>query len=162
MSAMRAATLCLLLLASPGNCQNASGERLGGKEKGQGADEFVENTKPLISIMRNELQYMGNWDSAGDFIRAPGMSVYRVGQPFRTMPPSAVRPANMPFGVSTEKVYEFRSGMLIKGILERNGNFVPDLDSKVMPFAEYRPNERTLRIYNLPGRFVKRAGNEDK
>ena len=49
-----------------------------------------------------------------------------------------------------EPVYEFRSGRLIKGMLQATGNFVPELGSKVTDFKDYDPNERR-RIYNLPG-----------
>ena len=49
-----------------------------------------------------------------------------------------------------EEVYEFRSGRLIKGMLQESGNFIPELGSKIIDFKDYVPN-RQPRIYNLPG-----------
>ena len=53
--------------------------------------------------------------------------------------------------VDKEDVYEFRSGRLIKGTLQKTGNFVPELGSKLMDFKDYDPIADRRRIYNLPG-----------
>lgn len=50
----------------------------------------------------------------------------------------------------TEEVYEFRSGRLIKGTLQKTGNFVPELGSRILDFKDYDPLSKR-RIYNLPG-----------
>jgi hypothetical protein len=52
--------------------------------------------------------------------------------------------------VEKEEVYEFRSGRLIKGALQRTGNFVPEIGSTILDFKDYDPFSRR-RIYNLPG-----------
>jgi hypothetical protein len=56
-----------------------------------------------------------------------------------------------------EPVYEYRSGRLIKGELDKEGDFIPDLGSKVTDFKDYRPGKGVPVIYNLPGRFVKKS-----
>jgi hypothetical protein len=53
-------------------------------------------------------------------------------------------------GKKSEEVYEYRSGRLIQGTLQKSGNFVPELGSKILDFKEYNPNS-PRRIYNLPG-----------
>ncbi len=53
-----------------------------------------------------------------------------------------------------EPAYEYRSGRLIKGMLQSTGNFVPELGSKVIDFKGYDPDENR-RIYNLPGKLIK-------
>ncbi len=53
-------------------------------------------------------------------------------------------------GKDTEEVYEYRSGRLIKGTLQKTGNFVPELGSKVLDFKDFNPLA-SWRIYNLPG-----------
>jgi hypothetical protein len=56
-------------------------------------------------------------------------------------------------------VYEFRTGKLIPGDLGA-GYFEPKPGSKVISFEEYKydpTNPQCLRIYNLPGKFVKKS-----
>src|SRR5205823_14564030 len=95
----------------------------------------------------------GKLDAAGNFIPEPRWM--NIGGEVSGAPPIA-RTLNrrVPDG---EPVYEYRSGRLIKGILDAQGNFVPDLGSKVIDFRDYRYNERAIRIYNLPGRFAVRS-----
>jgi hypothetical protein len=50
-----------------------------------------------------------------------------------------------------EDVYEYRSRRLIKGTLEKTGNFVPEVGSKVIDFKDFDPLAERRRIYNLPG-----------
>lgn len=50
-----------------------------------------------------------------------------------------------------EEAYEYRSGRLIKGMLHKTGNFVPELGSTVLAFKDHDPLRDRRRIYNLPG-----------
>jgi hypothetical protein len=59
--------------------------------------------------------------------------------------------------IANEPVYEYRAGTLIKGNLDNEGNFIPELDSEVIPFTDYRYDWKSLRIYNLPGKFIWKA-----
>lgn len=53
-------------------------------------------------------------------------------------------------GKTDEKVYEYRSGRLLKGMLSDSGVFTPEVGSVVGDFRDYKPG-RDARIYNLPG-----------
>lgn len=55
-----------------------------------------------------------------------------------------------------EPVWEYRSGSLIKGLLKSDGTFVPELGSDITRFKDYKFEKGSLRIYNLPGRFVEK------
>jgi hypothetical protein len=77
----------------------------------------------------------------------------QMGMPLSAIPPFQIINARRP---GREQVYEYRSGQLIKGELDKEGNFVPELGSKVMSFKDYRAGKEALQIYNLPGRFVKK------
>ncbi len=73
-------------------------------------------------------------------------------------PPSAIGPKQKGQKDSDpEAVWEYRSGRLIKGMLQATGNFVPELGSKVIDFKDYDPELRPGRIYNLPGTLKKKA-----
>jgi hypothetical protein len=54
----------------------------------------------------------------------------------------------------TEKVYEYRSGMLIEGHLDRQGNFTPKPGSTILDISDFAYSPAAPRIYNLPGIFV--------
>lgn len=62
-----------------------------------------------------------------------------------------------------EYVYEFRSGKLIPGFLDPNCNFLPDPAQQIIDFKDYRYHATSQyhvtsqRIYNLPGKFVKKS-----
>jgi hypothetical protein len=53
-------------------------------------------------------------------------------------------------------VYEYRSGRLIKGVIDTKGYFVPDLDGKVIEFKDYKYKPGGIHIWNLPGEFGKK------
>jgi hypothetical protein len=57
-----------------------------------------------------------------------------------------------------EPVYEYRSGVLVRGILNDEGDFVPDAGDKseIIRFKDYKYTKDALRIYNLPGKFVEK------
>jgi hypothetical protein len=52
-----------------------------------------------------------------------------------------------------EEVYEYRSGLLIKGNLNDDYQFIPQLDSQITSFKDYQYKIGGIRIYNLPGQF---------
>jgi hypothetical protein len=58
-------------------------------------------------------------------------------------------------------VYEYRSGRLIEGLIDDDGNFVPAVDSKVIDFKSYRYGKKAIPIYNLPGSFVKKGEKKE-
>lgn len=118
------------------------------------ADEyvFVEDTNRTVSFTRGEHIFMGELDSQGEFhernrydrntpLTSPGDILYFP------------RPKSFP-------VYEYRSGRLIKGVIDTDGYFVPDLDSKIIAFKDYKYTPEAPRIWNLPGRFEKKGADK--
>jgi hypothetical protein len=61
-----------------------------------------------------------------------------------------------------ESVYEYRSGKLIPGFLTKNWRFSPEGGEKIIDFSEYQYGPGAIRIYNLPGKFVKRSDYESE
>lgn len=53
-----------------------------------------------------------------------------------------------------EPVYEFRSGSLVQGVINRDYYFVPEIGSTIESFRDYRQGTNPRRIYNLPGKFA--------
>lgn len=71
--------------------------------------------------------------------------------------------------VRSEAVYEYHAGILVEGSLRGVtswedlmtatppvGTFIAKVGGKVIDFKEYRYDPQSLRIYNLPGEFVKK------
>jgi hypothetical protein len=110
-----------------------------------------------------EIAEFGHLDAQGEFIpdySLPIVSRNGILGAVRKDPTDLHRPwryYTVPFDgawgrteVDKEEVYEFRSGRLIKGTLQKTGNFVPELGSTILDFKDYDPHSRR-RIYNLPG-----------
>ncbi|MBL8825224.1 MAG: hypothetical protein JNJ77_21735 [Planctomycetia bacterium] len=53
-----------------------------------------------------------------------------------------------------EKVYEYRSGILVPMIFDEYRGLIPEAGGKIIDFKDYRYSPEARRIYNLPGRFV--------
>lgn len=56
--------------------------------------------------------------------------------------------------------YEYRSGRLIPGYLQQNCNFLPEPGEAIIEFKDYVYSKTSKRIYNLPGKFVRRSEYE--
>lgn len=54
-----------------------------------------------------------------------------------------------------EKVYEYRSGILVPMVFDEYRGLIPEVGGKIIDFKDYRYSPEARRIYNLPGRFVK-------
>jgi hypothetical protein len=111
---------------------------------------YEQDLTRIVALERLGLFYLGHLDAAGNFIEDITFEPFRVNAPYSG---PHFRELNWP-RTKTEKVYEYRSGRLIRGRWSEDGNFVPDLGSKVIEFGEYRYSPNAPRIYNLPGRFV--------
>lgn len=59
--------------------------------------------------------------------------------------------------VKNEQVYEYRSGRLIPGYLRGNFDFLPEPSEAIIEFKNYVYSRTSKRIYNLPGKFVKKS-----
>ena len=92
--------------------------------------EFLPDTSGWVMMTHGETYSIGKLDEAGSFL--PDRKWVDVrGELSAGAPPS--RGLNSPPG----DVYEYRSGRLIKGKLDKDGNMVPDLGSKVISFESY-------------------------
>ncbi len=118
---------------------------------------FVKDTQRYVALVRGETQSIGKLDAAGNFLPDPRWFNLKRGQPLPKAPPFTV--INAP---PQKGVYEYRSGMLIKGDLDEKGNFLPDIGSEVVSFKDYRYREDGPRIYNLPGKFVRKERKNGK
>jgi len=118
--------------------------------------EFVPDTSRWMIVIQDKTRSIGKLDAAGNFVpekaslREP-ISVWSVSGP----------PTIMLNAPAQKGVYEYRSGRLIKGDLDQHGNFVPEIGSKVIDFKDYHYSKDAPRIFNLPGRFVKKGSKEE-
>jgi hypothetical protein len=119
--------------------------------------EFRQDLTLYYRLVRGDTQVFGHVDAAGNFIAERGIGVYGRGA-LSAIPPS--RPLNLPTKLPHEPVYEYRSGRLIPGNLDDDGNFLPDLGAKVTDFQDYHPVPGARRIFNLPGYFVEKGKKE--
>ena len=115
--------------------------------------EFVPKLSQVWILTHGPTETFGRLDRHGDFTPMPGWVNI---DPSRIISiPFHCGALNPPWKGRHEKVYEFRSGHLIPGELDEDGNFVPDLAGKIIVFKDYKyVPEKSRRIYNLPGRFV--------
>jgi hypothetical protein len=120
--------------------------------------DFRQNLTLYYVLVRGDTEIFGHLDAAGNFIADRKWPPYRRGQPLTSIPPSTL--LNLPTKLPHEPVYEYRSGRLVPGNLDDDGNFLPDLGAKVTDFQDYRPVPGARRIYNLPGRFVEKGKKE--
>jgi hypothetical protein len=100
-------------------------------------------------------KFLGHFDRAGNF-NAEDSIGFSVDAPPGIGQAKDARIANLPANGIREQVFEYRSGRLVKGTLEKNGGFVPERGSEVISFQQYIPIRCNLRIYNLPGKFVEK------
>jgi hypothetical protein len=117
---------------------------------------------PWVARVWHEQMELGHLSDQGDFLPDYGLPPFPLTKPAKPVVDRLThQPApwtyNLPVeGADREHVYEYRAGRLLKGILLKNGTFVPELNSRVLDFKEYVPGAQALRIYNLPGRLKKK------
>jgi hypothetical protein len=148
--ARRACVLCALVaalaLVADQACAQAEGQKV--------QYEYREDLKPYVGLLRQGLVALGHLDPKGNFIPLPKVEPIDPRNPFSgpayTIINRPIRP--------NEPVYEFRSGLLVKGKLTEEGDFVPDQGGKVIPLRDYHYGKEAPRIYNFPGKFVERKG----
>jgi hypothetical protein len=110
---------------------------------------FVENTDRWVAVDHGEWHYVGKLDQNGDFV-ADFMWKKGQGKSLTT----TITLNSAVFTSNPQKVYEFRSGMLIPGKIERDGRFVPEKGGTIIPFKEYEYSPTATPIWNLPGVFL--------
>jgi hypothetical protein len=112
----------------------------------------LQNAPLNVALLRQDGRAnIGHFDARGEFIefQLPWHPQTRNRQP------SPVEIINRPRR-PTEPVFEYRNRLLIPGTLRDNGDFVPDKGALVGRFEDYHYSETAPRIYNLPGRFVRK------
>lgn len=116
------------------------------KDSGGADYEFVPDTNRLIVLERGGFTLQGTFDAAGNFTEVRRFPLgASLSGPFH----------DVRFG-GARRVYEYRSGRLVRGELDAEGNFVPEIGSQVVRFQDYRPaRPDSLEIWNLPGYFKK-------
>jgi hypothetical protein len=117
---------------------------------------FVEDTSREVAVYRGEFVLLGKLDRYGEFqLESKNLKNSTSLPQWRQIAINPPTPAG-------KKVYEFRSGRLIKGEIKDDGSFVPDLGSKVIEFKDYTYDPEGIQIYNLPGRFVEQEKPGEK
>lgn len=123
--------------------QNADSPRVG---RATDEYEFVLDTDQFVLVNRTAGRFsIGKLDPAGNFV---------PDKRWLMLEPGAVSGVPPTKGITLRgPAYEYRSGRLVKGELDEDGNFLPEIGSKVLDFKDYRYSDKALRIYNLPGYF---------
>src|SRR5262249_36361966 len=105
----------VMLLSACGNINNPSGQHNNSGDSDE--YEFVEDTSQWVMVIRGQTESIGKLDAAGNFLPDKGWLELRKGQPL----------SSVPFFTRINKVhkgaYEFRSGRLIPGDIDKDGNF---------------------------------------
>jgi hypothetical protein len=119
--------------------------------------EFVEDTSRWVMVIQGNTESIGKLDAGGNFIPEKKYFQLKKGQPRSVGPPYTL--IN---GSAQKGVYEFRSGRLIPGDIDEECNFVPTVGGKIIEFKDYRYSPKAAKIYNLPGKFVKKEKKDNR
>jgi hypothetical protein len=119
---------------------------------------FVPDTNQEVGIRRGDLVMVGKLDIDGNFLPKSWIHLDRDRDDPKLKSITIINDcAHTPAGPAPRPCYEYRSGRLIKGVIDTKGNFVPDADSTVIAFGDYHYGPKAIPIWNLPGRFVGRS-----
>jgi hypothetical protein len=132
--------------------------------------EFLVDLQPRYLMHYLEVIYIGRLDATGQFVPDPKIppklldlkSGVQLAGP---APPSLFDAHTRDRPEFDGRVYEFRAGRLIPGIIKQDMKtgfryFYPDLDGKVIEMSDYLKAydpKKSRIIYNLPGRIVKKG-----
>ena len=109
--------------------------------------QYVKDTALWVQVWLGERKLIGKLDAAGNFI-PDKRYLFEKGQPFSSIPPA--RGINSP----QKGVYEFRSGRLIPGDIDDDGNFIPTIGGRIIDFKDYRYSPKAPN-YLQPSREVR-------
>jgi hypothetical protein len=131
--------------------------RLTGRDAGSRSGICVRaKDATYYSIIRGQTKFILKVDATGDYEQVMKL---KTNAPASAVPPSRLVNGS---GVAPFAAYEFRSGRLILGTMTEAGHFVPDADSKIMRFGDYKYGPKAIPIWNLPGRFMAKGEAEKR
>ncbi|MCI0640613.1 MAG: hypothetical protein L0Y72_00180 [Gemmataceae bacterium] len=129
-----------------------------GPKKSEPEYEFRLDVKRILVLFSKDYFEVGRLNADGRFIPQGPRRPNGFNSPLEDFEEVINSPR-----FSSEPVYEFRSAHLIKGVLMEDCVFVPELGSKVIDLESYLKDydpKKSPRIYNLPGRIVKKGEPE--
>ena len=113
----------------------------------------------MYNLPHMKLKNDGFWSTACLVALTAGLSAQTPAPAQPAQPPAQAQPAAPP--QQEKPTFRVQVDLVTNDVIVRDdkGNFIPDSDGKVIDFKGYRPGKGTPLIYNLPGRFVKKAGS---
>jgi hypothetical protein len=117
---------------------------------------YVVDTDRWVSLVHGSTYSIGKLDRTGRFIPDPRWLDLKLNAGASAIPPHTF------LNRHPGPAYEFRSERLILGTIAENGEFIPEIGSKVIALKDYRPGPNSVPIYNLPGAFVKKDKQDEK
>lgn len=119
--------------------------------------EFVKDTERWVVLIQGDKHSIGKLDGSGNFLPDKRWLRQKPEQMASMVPPSIL--INSP---GQKGVYEFRSGRLIPGDIDESANFVPTVGGRIIDFKDFRYSPKAPKIYNLPGKFVRKEKKDGK
>ena len=118
--------------------------------------EFVPSIRRVTSNI-GDIQCEGIIDAKGTFV--PDLKSLQRGLSANLSKEEVMYWASWPAPIVREvkvndKLYEFRSGMLIPVTMSKDKQLIPDAGGTIIDFKDYHYSPTARRIYNLPGLFV--------
>jgi hypothetical protein len=115
---------------------------------------YIPDAEKPVAFVRGNYSYVGWLDIYGNFIQLD-----RIKSPASRSWPAFPRWIGRSWkkGLADDIVYEYKSDKLVKGFLDKDGLFVPELDAEIVDFRDYKYSPFAIRIYNLPGTFEIRS-----
>ncbi len=111
------------------------------------------DTNRWVAILREGKYVLGHLDKYGNYIEFRDADLINPNAAFSGPEYTVINKPQK----KNEVVYEFRSGILVMGILDVEGNFVPIKGSSIIEMKDYKVGPSEPRIYNLPGTIEKKA-----
>ena len=123
---------------------------------------FFPDTSRVVGVVDGVGVQVGRLDAAGTFhpverIRKPTNpweAILRSGPGFEVINGDTTRKT---INDTSANVYEYRSGLLIPGMLEADGRFVTSVEKEAVGFTVYTFDSKSPPIWNLPGKLSPRG-----
>ena len=120
-------------------------------------EAYVYHNMPRMHYMHTAggIWCTGTIDSEGHFQPIIDDLQGSVRAILKGMPRAGSWPSHLHTGKVNEKVYEYRSGLLVPMIVDPKLGLLPEVGGKIIDFKNYKYSSSSVHIYNLPGRFVR-------